>query len=268
MTLSVCLAGATGWAGAALALAIAKTDDLKLVAGVSRRQAGQRLGAILGVPELKTVLSSSVEEALRTPCDVFVEYTRPEVAKAHVMASIQRGVHVVIGTSGLSDEELEELRQLAQEHRVGVLAVGNFSITTVVLSKCAQLAAKYLPQWEIIDYAAADKPDAPSGTTRELAYKLAQVRKPQVKIPIEETRGPKESRGTTLHGMQVHAVRLPGYVLSAQVDYGRLDERLSLRYDAGSSPESYVEGALLAIRRINSFVGLKRGLDSIMDFTD
>ncbi len=265
MTLSVCLAGATGWAGAALAQAIAKTDDLKLVAAVSRRHAGQRLGDILGVPNLEIVVSGSVEEALRTPCDVFVEYTRPEVAKAHVSSAIHRGAHVVIGTSGLSDHDLEELGELALKRQVGILAVGNFSITTVVLSKCAQLAAKYLPQWEIIDYAAADKPDAPSGTTRELAYKLAQVRQPQITVPIDRTQGPKESRGATLHGMQVHAVRLPGYVLSAEVAFGRLDERLCLRYDAGSSPESYVEGALLAIRRVNSFVGLKRGLDSVLD---
>ncbi len=265
MTLSVCLAGATGWAGAALAQAIAKTDDLKLVAGVSRRHAGKRLGDILGVPNLEIVVSGSVEEALRTPCDVFVEYTRPEVAKSHVSSAIQHGAHVVIGTSGLSDHDLGNLGEMALKRQVGILAVGNFSITTVVLSKCAQLAAKYLPQWEIIDYAAADKPDAPSGTTRELAYKLSQVRQPQITIPIDRTQGPKESRGATLHGMQVHAVRLPGYVLSAEVAFGRLDEKLTLRYDAGSSAESYVEGALLAIRQVNSFVGLKRGLDSVLD---
>ncbi len=266
MTLSVCLAGATGWAGGALARSIAKTDDLKLVAGVSRRHAGQRLGAILGAPNLEIALCGSVEEALATPCDIFVEYTRPEVAKSHVSSAIRRGAHVVIGTSGLSDHDLEELDALALEHRVGVLAVGNFSITTVVLTKCAELAAKYLPQWEIIDYAAADKPDAPSGTARELAYKLAQVRQPQIPVPIDRTQGPKESRGATLSGVQVHAVRLPGYVLSAEVAFGRGDEKLNLRYDAGSSAESYVEGALLAIRRVNSFVGLKRGLDSVLEF--
>ncbi len=265
MTLSVCLAGATGWAGAALAQAIAKTDDLKLVAGVSRRYAGQRLGAVLGIPNLEITVSGSVEEALRTPCDVFVEYTRPEVAKSHVTSAIRRGTHVVIGTSGLSDDDLEGLGKLALEHQVGVLAVGNFSIATVVLSKCAQLAAKYLPQWEIVDYAAADKPDAPSGTTRELAYKLAQVRRPDITVPIDRIQGPKASRGATLHGMQVHSIRLPGHVLSVEIILGKLDEKVSLRYDAGSSAEPYVEGALLAIRRVNSFVGLKRGLDSILE---
>ncbi len=266
MKIKVCLAGATGWAGSALARAIAQTDDIELVAGVSRKNAGKRLGEVLQVPNLDSVLSGSANEALQTACDVFVEYTRPEVAKANVRAAIRRGAHVVIGTSGLADQDLEELDRLAQPQRVGVLAVGNFSLATVVLTKCAQLAARYLPQWEIIDYAAAEKPDTPSGTARELAYKLSQVRPPQLSVPIEQTQGPKESRGATLNGMQVHSIRLPGYVLSAEALFGTFDEKLSIRYDAGSSAEPYVHGALLAIRRVSSFVGLQRGLDSVMDF--
>jgi 4-hydroxy-tetrahydrodipicolinate reductase len=262
----VCLAGATGWAGAALARAIAQTDDLELVAGVSRRHAGHRLGDVLGVPNLDTVLCSSCEEALTTACDVFVEYTRPEVAKVNVSTAIQRGAHVVIGTSGLSDHDLEELGGLALQHHVGVLAVGNFSIASVVMQKCAELAARHLPQWEIMDYADAGKIDAPSGTTRELAYRLSKIRSPQIAIPIDQTQGPKESRGATLHGTQVHSVRLPGYMISAEVIFGVPDQKLIIRYEAGSSPEPYVEGALLAIRRVGSFVGLKRGLDSIMEF--
>ncbi len=265
MKIRVCLAGVTGWAGAALARGIARTDDIELVAGVSRQNAGRKLSEVLGIPNSNIFVSGSADDALKTACDVFVEYTRPEVAKQNVSAAIRRGAHVVIGTSGLSDQDLEELGRLAEQHRVGVLAVGNFSLATVVLTKCAELAAKYLPQWEIIDYAAAEKPDAPSGTTRELAHKLAQVRRPQLAVPIGQTQGPKESRGATLHGIQVHSIRLPGYVLSAEVVFGALDEKLSVRYDAGSSPEPYVEGALIAIRRVNSFVGLKRGLDSVME---
>lgn len=266
MKIRVCLAGVTGWAGAALARAIVQTKDIELVAGVSRQNAGRRLGEVLGISNLNTLVSGSVDEALKTACDVFVEYTRPEIAKVNVSAAIRHGAHVVIGTSGLSDQDLAELDRLAAQHHVGVLAVGNFSLATVVLTKCAELAAKYLSQWEIIDYAAAGKPDAPSGTARELAYKLSQVRRPQLAVPIDQTQGPKESRGATLHGMQVHSVRLPGYVLSAEVIFGALDEKLSIRYDAGSSPEPYVEGALLAIRRVGAFVGLKRGLDSVMEF--
>ena len=265
MTVRVCLAGATGWAGAALARAIVRTDDLELVAGVSLRHAGRSLGEDLAIPNLNAPLCASAEEALTTPCDVFVEYTRPEVAKANVSAAIRREKHVVIGTSGLSEQDLEELSGLALEHRVGVLAVGNFSLANLVMQKCAELAAKHISQWEILDYAAADKPDSPSGTGRELANRLARIRRPYVQIPVDQTQGPRETRGATLDGTQVHSIRLPGYVISVEALFGDLDQRVTIRYDAGSSPECYVEGAILSIRRVSSFVGLKRGLDSIME---
>lgn len=117
----------------------------------------------------------------------------------------------------------------------------------------------------MIDYAGAGKPDAPSGTARELAYRLSRVRSPKLPVPIADTQGSPESRGATLNGTQVHSVRLPGYVISAEVLFGVLDERLTLRYDAGSSPDAYVDGALLAVRRVGTIVGLKRGLNSVMD---
>jgi 4-hydroxy-tetrahydrodipicolinate reductase len=266
MTLRVCLAGATGWAGAALGRAIAQADDLELVAAISRQQAGHRLGEVLGLPDLNVAISGSAAEALATPCDVFVEYTKPVVAKSNVITAIERGAHVVIGTSGLSDQDLDEMDGVARHPGRGVLAVGNFSLPVVLLQKCAELVAKYQPQYEVIDYAHADKKDSPSGTARELAYRLSKIRPPELAIPIDQTQGPPESRGTTLNGVQVHSVRLPGHVISVEVLFGVLDQRLSLRYDAGSSPEAYVEGALLAIHRVGTFVGLKRGLDSVMEF--
>lgn len=266
MNQRVCLAGATGWAGSALARAIVQTNDLDLVAAVSRQHAGRTLGDALGISNRTVILSASAEEALGTECDVFVEYTKPEVAKANIILALQRGAHAVIGTSGLSDQDLHELDTLARQHQKGILAVGNFSLAVVVLMKCAELAARYLPQWEIIDYADAGKTDAPSGTTRELAYRLANIRPPTIPIPIDQTQGPQESRGVTLNGMQVHSLRLPGYVISAEALFGMLDQRLSIRYDAGSSAEAYVEGALLAIRQVGTFVGLRRGLDSVMQF--
>jgi 4-hydroxy-tetrahydrodipicolinate reductase len=266
LKIRVCLAGATGWAGSALARGIAQTDDVEIVAGVSRQHAGWTLGQALEIPGLDAPLYSSADEALSTACDVLVEYTKPEVAKSNVGAALRRGVHVVIGTSGLSDEDLEDLGELALQNHTGVLAVGNFALANVVMQKCAELAARYLPQWELLDYASAGKIDAPSGTTRELANRLGKIRRPELTVPIDQTQGPKESRGATLAGMQVHSIRLPGFVVSNEVIFGVYDQRLSIRYDAGSSPEPYVEGALLAIRRVRSISGLKRGLDSVMEF--
>ncbi len=265
MAVKVALAGATGWAGSELARGIAKTEDLALVAAVSRTHAGRVLGEVLGEPRLSCRVYSSAAEALAARCDVFVEYTKPDSAKANILAALERGVHVVVGTSGLTEDDLAEIDTLARQRHRGVLACGNFALTAVLLQKFAEAAARLIPQWEIIDYAHADKIDAPSGTARELAARVSKVRKPEPAVPLDRTVGPREARGATLSGSQVHSVRLPGYVIGAEIVFGMPDQRLTIRHDAGSSARPYVDGALLAIRKVSTLVGVHRGLDSVLD---
>lgn len=147
---------------------------------VSPRHQGRNLKEALGDASLDLKISGSVAEALATPTDVLVDYTKAEVVKANVMTAIRKGVHVVIGSSGLTDEDFIEINQAALEHEVGVIAAGNFAMTAMLLQRFACEAAKYLSHWEIIDYASDDKVDAPSGTTRELAFRLSEIRKPEV----------------------------------------------------------------------------------------
>jgi 4-hydroxy-tetrahydrodipicolinate reductase len=211
------------------------------------------------------IVSGSVEDALRTPTNVLVDYTKADVVKANVLAAIQKHVHVVIGTSGLTEEDFAEINQAALDNRVGVIAVGNFAVTAVLLQRFACEAAKYLSHWEIVDYASDNKVDAPSGTARELAFRLSEIKRPEVAHPIAETVGPKESRGATLGGSQVHSIRLPGYVISLEVIFGETDERLTLRYEAGTGAAPYIQTTLLAIRRVKDYVGLIRGLDKLMN---
>lgn len=264
--LKICVAGATGWAGSELAKAIAAADDLELVAAISRSHAGKTLGDAIGVEGLETAVYGSVEEALKTNPHVFVEYTKPSVAKHHVLAALGNGAHVVIGTSGLSNEDYAEIDNKAQAMKRGVLAVGNFALTVVLLQKFAEMAAKYVPHWEIIDYAHEDKIDAPSGTARELANRLAQIREAALDVPLEKVNGLKESRGARLQGTQVHSVRLPGHVISIEAIFGMPDQKLSIRHDSGTSAKPYVDGALLAIRQVGRLVGVHLGLDSAMEF--
>src|SRR5581483_12371545 len=129
----------------------------------------------------------------------------------------------------------------------------------------AELAARYIPQWEIIDYASDGKQDAPSGTARELAARLASVRPSELTVPLEQTQGVVETRGARLSGSQVHSLRLPSYTISAEIIFGMPDQRLTIRHDSGNSAEPYIDGALLAIRKVGSLVGLRRGLDSVLD---
>lgn len=265
MAIKVCLAGATGWAGSALARGIAGASDLELVAAVSRNNAGHDLGKVLGEPGLSCPIFASAAEALVQHCDVFVDYTKPDVAKANILTALARGAHVVVGTSGLVDADFVEIDRVARERQRGVLACGNFALTVVLLQKFAEIAARYIPQWEILDYAHDDKPDAPSGTARELATRLAQVRVPEPTIPVATTTGLRDARGATLAGTQVHSIRLPGYVISAEVIFGMPDQRLSIRHDSGGSARPYVDGALLAIRKVSTLLGVHRGLDTVLD---
>jgi 4-hydroxy-tetrahydrodipicolinate reductase len=263
--LRVCLAGATGWAGSELALAMAQAGDLTLVAAVSRRHSGRDLGEVLSEPRLTTPVYACAAEALAHACDVFVEYTSPEVARANILTALTHEAHVVVGTSGLTENDFAEIETVARQKRRGVLACGNFALTAVLLKKFAVATAKLIPQWEIIDYAADSKTDAPSGTARELATRLAEVRPPEPTVPIDQTIGSREARGVTLAGSQIHSVRLPGHVLSAEIIFGMPDQKLSIRHDAGSSARPYVDGALMAIRKVSTLVGVHRGLDSVLD---
>ena len=261
----VCLAGATGWAGSELARAIATVDDVDLVAAVSRRNAGRRLSDVLAEARLDCPVFATAREALGSACDVFVEYTNPNSAKANVITALEHGTHVVIGTSGLSDADLADIDAVARERKRGVLAVGNFALTVVLLQKFAEMAAKVIPQWEIIDYAHDDKVDAPSGTARELAARLSHVRRPTATVPIDQTVGAREARGATLSSSQVHSIRLPSFVISAEVIFGMPDQRLSMRHDSGGSARPYVDGALLAIRKVSTLAGVHRGLHAVLE---
>src|SRR5262249_9194982 len=147
---------------------------------------------------------------------------------------------------------------------LGVIAAGNFSITAALVKHFALIAAQYVPSWELIDFAHAHKPDAPSGTVRELAEALAQVGQPELEVPIEATYGAPETRGATTGGTRVHSLRLPGYVIAFEAIFGLPDERLTIRHDAGAGAGPYVVGTLLAARKVLQTTGLIRGLDRLL----
>lgn len=265
----VVLAGATGWVGRALLPAIVASSDLKLVAAVSRKGAGKDAGEIAGAAAIGVTTVATLAEALATPSDVLVDYTKPDVVGPHTLEAIAAGRHVVVGTSGLGADDYAKIDQAARARNVGVLAAGNFSITATLLKKFALEAARYVPDVEIIDYASAGKPDTPSGTGRELAETLAAVRGASTAKPVDQLGGIRETRGAAVGdgpngGVRLHALRMPSFVLSVEAVFGADNERLVIRHDAGSSAAPYVAGTLLAIRRVGEKPGLRRGLDTLM----
>jgi len=261
---NICFAGITGWTASAIVAAIDQADDLTLTSGVSRSAAGQSLATATGSAS-DGLVWATVAEALRSaPVDVLVDYTSSAAVKGNVWTAVGAGVHAVIGSSGLTSDDYEELDRLARDRGVGVIAAGNFSVMAAVLRRAAAMAAQYLDQWEIIDYASDDKPDVPSGTARELAETLAQVREPAVTVALSDLHGPAEARGAEVAGVRVHSVRLPSFVVTTEVVFGGPGERLEMRHDPGLTPAPYVAGTLLAVRRVADEVGVRRGLDSLL----
>jgi 4-hydroxy-tetrahydrodipicolinate reductase len=259
----VALAGATGWTGRAVARALLDSGDLTLTAAVARRAAGTDLGVALGGAPLDVPVYPTVEEAL-SDVHVLVDYTSAEAVRGNVLAAIRRGVHVVVGSSGLTGADYAGIDADARERGVAVIAAGNFSITAALATAAAVLVAPHLPHREIVDYASAGKRDAPSGTARELAERVAATGPTAVGVPVEETVGALDARGTSVDGVRVHSVRLPGFTVSTEVVFAMSGERLVIRHDAGESAEPYVAGTLAAIRALPGRVGLTRGLDTIL----
>ena len=236
---------------------------MRLRSAVARSAGGTDLGKALGREPMGVPVFGSVAEAL-DGVDVVIDYTAHTVVKANTLAAIERGAAVVVGASGLSADDYEEIDVVARRHGVGVIAAGNFSLTAAMAQAAALLVARYLPQAEVIDYASATKADAPSGTARELAERLAEIRPPVLGRNLDETHGLPEARGAVVAGVPVHSVRLPSFSVSTEVIFGLPDERLTIRHDAGLSAEPYVFGTLLAVRLVLGRIGLTRGLDTLL----
>lgn len=264
MAIRICVAGASGWTGGAVTRAILATDGFELTGAIARRHAGRDVGELLGMSPCGVIVTDNLAQALANPVDVLVDFTSPDTVKQRIVEALSSGVRVVIGTSGLTANDYADIERVAKGRQLGVIAAGNFSLTAALAKYFSLLSAKYLPSWEIIDYASAEKRDAPSGTANELAEALGEVAHNKLAVPVADTHGNREARGATVGGTQVHSIRLPGVVLTFETLFGLPNERLTIRHDAGNGAEPYVNGTLLAVRRVLEITGLIRGLDKLL----
>ncbi|MFI0369746.1 4-hydroxy-tetrahydrodipicolinate reductase [Actinomadura sp. 1N219] len=262
--INVCFAGVTGWTAPPIIAGLDAADDLALTAGVSRSAAGRDLSDATAARGPGRVHATVADALAGAPVDVLVDYTSADAVRRNVWTAVEAGVHAVIGSSGLTAADYDELDRLARRTGAGVIAAGNFSVMAAVLLRAATLAARQLDQWEIIDYAAAAKPDVPSGTARELAETLGREHPPAPAVPPERLHGPPEARGADVAGTRVHSIRLPGFVVATEVVFGGDGERLVMRHDPGLTPDPYAAGTLLAIRRVAETPGVRRGLDTLL----
>jgi 4-hydroxy-tetrahydrodipicolinate reductase len=262
--ISICFAGVTGWTAGPILADIDRADDLTVVAGVSRSAAGRSLAELTGLPFDGRVHASVADAYGQAPADVMIDFTSAAAVRGNVRAALEAGAHIVVGSSGLTAEDYADLDRHARSRGVGIVAAGNFSILAAVLRRAATIAADHVDRWEIIDYASDAKPDVPSGTSRELAETLGEIRQPANTLSLADLQGPVEARGTDVGGTRIHSVRLPSFLVSTEIIFAAAGERLTIRHDPGLTADPYVAGTLLAVRAVTHRVGLIRGLDALL----
>lgn len=280
-SVSVIVNSITGKMGCETIRAIMSEADLDLTAGISSRVSLNPMSAS-ELPVSSRILSdtrkempevtafSSLDDALaHVTADVYVDFTMASLAIVSIARALESNMSVVTGTTGIADDVLISLGNLAQTLGVCLIYAPNFSIGAVVLEKAAKLASKYFSKSEIIEYHHATKADAPSGTAIHTA-----------KIIADESRGGSGSfdssdesgvdardtatRGHVVKGTRIHSIRLPGFTAHQEVLFGGTDEVLTFRHDAHNR-RCYMPGVVLAIRKAIHCRGLVYGLEKLLD---
>jgi 4-hydroxy-tetrahydrodipicolinate reductase len=194
-----------------------------------------------------------------TEADAAVIFCVPSAAMQDIRTCMKHGVVPVIGTTGISPEDLEEMRSLAKTYGVGAIVAPNFAIGAILMMKFAAEAAKYLPAVEIIELHHDKKLDAPSGTSIKTAQMIAAARREDFKAAGEDTC----ARGENLDGVHIHSVRLPGLVAHQEVIFGSLGQTLTIRHDS-IDRKSFMPGVLMALRHARGLKEVVYGLENII----
>lgn len=265
MKIRVIVAGASGRMGQEVVKMLMKEEKMELVGATSRSQAGKDVGEVVGIGHLGVPFVSSVLEALsKIKADVLVDFTTPEAVKDNMELALQTGVRPVVGTSGLSQTDVESLAKTSSQTGTGAIIAPNFAIGAVLMMVFAQKAAKYLPHVEIIESHHDQKLDAPSGTSLKTADMIKESRSELRQGHPEEKELIDGARGAYVNGFRIHSVRLPGLIAHQEVMFGGNGQLLTVRHDSFNR-ESFMPGVKLAVEKVMKLDRLVYGLDNIMD---
>lgn len=204
------------------------------------------------------------EELVNTvQADVWIDFTIPDVAYENTQFALKKGIRPVVGTTGLSDEQVDELKSIAKEKQIGGLIAPNFAIGAVLMMQFSQQVAKYFPDVEIIEMHHDNKLDAPSGTAKTTADMIYETRGEHQQGHPNEKETIEGARGADLHGIKIHSVRLPGLVAHQQVQFGNVGEGLTIRHDSYDR-SSFMTGVALGCRKVMELKELVHGLDKLL----
>lgn len=262
--IKVAVCGAGGKMGRAVVKAVHDDAELTLVGGVDPNLAGQDIGDLAGLGQIGIPMAASLAELLNSSNkpDVVVDFTSPAIIYQNAKTVLEAGVHIVIGTTGLTAEQRDDLDAIGRKHGANALVAPNFSMGAVMMMKVAAELAPYFPDVEIIELHHNHKYDAPSGTS-VLTAKLINEAKTAAGAQAQEDLTRESlpgARGAKVDDITIHSVRLPGYVAHQEVIFGGYDETLTVRHDS-LSRLSFMPGVVLACKRIADHEGLTYGLE-------
>lgn len=248
--IKVAVCGALGKMGQEVVSAVEASDDMQLVAKIDIAS---------------SEMYRTIEEAARVEeIEVLVDFTQPKSIYENALYCLNNGIKMVIGTTGLTDEQIDNLKKLSAEKNTGCLIAPNFSTGAVLMMMFAKQAAKYFDNAEIIELHHNQKKDAPSGTAIKTAQLMAEANSDMAKGNCAEVETIEGSRGGTSYAnIHIHSVRMPGYIASQEVIFGASGQILKVRHDS-MDRKCYMQGVLLAVRHTfkeNDFV---YGLDNIL----
>ncbi|HEM2751129.1 TPA: 4-hydroxy-tetrahydrodipicolinate reductase [Streptococcus suis] len=255
MTIKVIIAGFKGKMGSTAVEMVKGDSELSLAALVDPFATETEVD---GVPVFKTK-----EEVDSLEADVWVDFTTPKFAYENTRFALENGFAPVVGTTGFTPEEIEELTALSAEKGLGGLISPNFAIGAILLMQFAAQAAKYFPNLEIIELHHDKKKDAPSGTAVKTAELISQVRQSQVQGAADEEELIAGARGAEFDGFRIHSVRLPGLVAHQEVIFGAQGEGLTIRHDSYDRI-SFMGGVNLGIKEVVKRSQLVYGLEHLL----
>lgn len=261
----VAVVGAAGRMGREVCRTLSAASGIEVRVAVDTAAVGMRLQDLVGggVPDL--VVGQRLAESLEDAgCDVLVDFTHPLAAAENALTALDRGVAPVVGTSGLAESDLETLARRSRETSTPALVVPNFAIGAVLMMKFAELAAKWMPDVEIVELHHEQKADAPSGTARSTAARIARARRLPPSPRPEEIVAVEGARGGAVDGVPIHSVRLCGLVAHQMVMFGAQGETLTIRHDS-LDRSSFMPGVELCVRGVWRLEGLVVGMDRLLE---
>ncbi|UOE92318.1 4-hydroxy-tetrahydrodipicolinate reductase [Alkalihalobacillus sp. LMS39] len=263
--IKVAIAGARGKMGSEAVLMVLNTPHFELVASIDHKYGGMTLADIDGQPDLAVPVYEDIDTCfLETKPDVLIDLTAPAFGRKHMEAAFNHGVRPVVGTTGFTDDDIVALRTRAEQTGLGAIIAPNFAVGAILMMKFAQMAAKYLPDVEIIEKHHDNKLDAPSGTAIKTAQLIQEVRQSKSQGHPEEKEELQGARGATLDGMHIHSLRLPGLVAHQEVIFGGVGQTLTIKHDS-LHRSSFMPGIQLAVETVMTIDTLVYGLENIIE---